>query len=433
MNIAQAKQQIKDTIEIYLKKYDDGKYCIPINNQRPIFIQGAPGLGKTAIMEQISKEMGIGFVTYSMTHHTRQSAVGLPMIVQREYAGQEFSVSEYTMSEIIASVYECMKNTGCSEGILFLDEINCISETLLPSMLLFLQYKIFGGHRLPDGWIVVTAGNQSQYNKNAREFDVAIQDRLQFIMVEPDISAWMQYAKAKAVSSSIVSYLEIKPDNFYRVGKAEARATVVTPRGWEDLSVQIKMREQYSMPVDYNLMSQYLQDEEIARDFSNYYELFQKYRATFHIEEILSNTYEEETLTKAKAAKMEESFSLIELLVETISLEMAECMRAFNILKERKAKLESEEEKTEYKIDLNQLKINVKKTQERIGNLLDFVKKAYGEGNQLCMVINDLATISESATFIGQFVCQEYYKASSELSLAKQEEDILKVIELELG
>lgn len=45
------------------------------------------------------------------------------------------------MSEIISSVYELMENTGIQNGILFLDEINCVSETLTPIMLQFLQYK----------------------------------------------------------------------------------------------------------------------------------------------------------------------------------------------------------------------------------------------------------------------------------------------------
>ena len=108
-------------------------------------------------MQQIADEMGLGLVSYSMTHHTRQSALGLPMIVEKDYGGTRYSVSEYTMSEIIASVYDCMRETGRTEGILFLDEINCVSETLAPAMLLFLQYKVFGGHRIPDGWVVVTA------------------------------------------------------------------------------------------------------------------------------------------------------------------------------------------------------------------------------------------------------------------------------------
>ena len=48
------------------------------------------------------------------------------------------------MSEIIASVYEKIEQTGNKEGILFIDEINCVSETLAPTMLQFLQCKMFG-------------------------------------------------------------------------------------------------------------------------------------------------------------------------------------------------------------------------------------------------------------------------------------------------
>ena len=104
MNIADAKQQVKDTIEAYLAEDDRGRPLLDTARQRPVFLVGAPGIGKTAIMAQIASELGIGLVSYSMTHHTRQSALGLPFIVHEEYEGLEYEASEYTMSEIIASV-----------------------------------------------------------------------------------------------------------------------------------------------------------------------------------------------------------------------------------------------------------------------------------------------------------------------------------------
>lgn len=92
-------------------------------------------------MEQISKECQIGLVSYTITHHTRQSAVGLPFIQEKEFQGKTYSITEYTMSEIIASVYSKMEETGLKEGILFIDEINCVSETLAPTMLQFYRIK----------------------------------------------------------------------------------------------------------------------------------------------------------------------------------------------------------------------------------------------------------------------------------------------------
>ena len=117
MNIKRAKQEIKDSIEAYLTKDNYGEYKIPSIRQRPILLMGPPGIGKTQIMEQIARECEIGLVAYTITHHTRQSAIGLPFIREKEYSGQTYSVTEYTMSEIIASVYEKIEQTGNKEGI----------------------------------------------------------------------------------------------------------------------------------------------------------------------------------------------------------------------------------------------------------------------------------------------------------------------------
>lgn len=231
MNIKEAKDYIKDSVSLYLKKDEFGEYRIPIIRQRPIFLLGAPGIGKTAIMEQIASELGVALVSYSMTHHTRQSALGLPYIVKKEYGGEEFSVSEYTMSEIIASVYDTMEASGIKEGILFLDEINCVSETLAPSMLQFLQYKVFGRHQVPEGWVIVTAGNPPEYNKSVREFDVVTMDRLKVLEVEADYEAWKRYAREVSIHGAILSFLEIKKEYFYHIETTVKGRLYVTARG----------------------------------------------------------------------------------------------------------------------------------------------------------------------------------------------------------
>ena len=108
MNIQEAKQTVMDTVRAYTARDAEGNYRIPPMRQRPILLMGPPGIGKTAVVEQAARECGVGLVSYTITHHTRQSAVGLPMVEQRMYDGRKFTVTEYTLSEILASVYRCM-------------------------------------------------------------------------------------------------------------------------------------------------------------------------------------------------------------------------------------------------------------------------------------------------------------------------------------
>ena len=105
MNIDEAKNEVKNAVKAYLLKDEAGQYEIHVEKQRPILLMGPPGIGKTAVMEQIAHELGIGLVSYTITHHTRQSAIGLPKISEKSYGGKEYSVTEYTMSEIIGAVY----------------------------------------------------------------------------------------------------------------------------------------------------------------------------------------------------------------------------------------------------------------------------------------------------------------------------------------
>ena len=319
MNIKEAKEQIKNAMTAYFTKDEFGGYAIPIEKQRPVFLMGPPGIGKTAIMEQIASELGVGLISYSMTHHTRQSALGLPFIVQKNYGGQEYDVSEYTMSEIIASVYDMMEETGLREGILFLDEINCVSETLAPSMLQFLQYKIFGRHRVPDGWIVVTAGNPPEYNNSVREFDIVTWDRLKRIDVEPDFGVWKEYAYLSSVHPAIISYLDVKHSDFYKIESTVDGKSFVTARGWSDLSDMIKLYEKHGLKVDNALVSQYLQNKKIARDFAVYYDLYMKYKSDYQIGEILSGKASEEIKRRAKAAKFDERLALLSLILDGVN------------------------------------------------------------------------------------------------------------------
>lgn len=336
MLINEAKLEIKRTIEIYLQKDAIGNYIIPVAQQRPILLYGAPGIGKTAIMSQIAEELGIGFLSYTITHHTRQSAIGLPFITKKMYNGVEYSVSEYTMSEIIASVYDKIESSNQKEGILFIDEINCVSETLAPAMLDLLQNKKFGPHHIPNGWILISAGNPKEYNKSVKDFDIVTLDRVKKINVTTDFESFNKYASLKGVNDAILYYLQLKPNNLLVFEKTIDGMNFVTPRGWEDLSTAINSYNRLGFLIDITLIDQYIQHPKISLDFTNYYNLYMKYKDRYDVESILNGNYDK-YITKLENAKFDEKLAVIQLLIDYINNKIEEYNVEVDALNEFKA------------------------------------------------------------------------------------------------
>lgn len=415
MNIKRAKEQVKNAITAYFTKDDSGEYIMPTEKQRPVFLMGPPGIGKTAIMEQIASEMGVGLLSYSMTHHTRQSALGLPFIERKTYDGVEYDISEYTMSEIIASIYDLMEETGVREGILFLDEINCVSETLAPIMLQFLQYKVFGRHKVPKGWIVVTAGNPPEYNDSVREFDIVTWDRLKRIDIEPDYDVWKEYAYERGVHASILTYLEIKKVNFYNVQSTVDGKNFITARGWEDLSQMMQLYDRNKINVDEDLIVQYIQNPQISKDFAIYYDLFKKYQSDYQIEKILEGKAPEEIKSRAKEAKFDERLSLIGLLLDSVGTSVKEVVEYDYMLTELMGYLK------EYKIKISSKNANhIDEMDKMIDKIINQIQSGNKSGSVSREGIDRLKTIKE---------LMEKYKVS--IGDAKDGEDAFKIIKKE--
>ncbi|MCQ2521272.1 MAG: AAA family ATPase [Lachnospiraceae bacterium] len=499
MNISEAKQYIKDTVRLYLKKEEDGEYLIPVQNQRPVFLLGAPGIGKTAIMEQVAQELGIAILSYSMTHHTRQSALGLPYIAHKEYEGMTYDVSEYTMSEIIAAIYDLMKETGIKEGILFLDEINCVSETLAPSMLQFLQYKVFGKHQVPEGWVIVTAGNPPEYNRSVREFDVVTLDRLKVLEVEPKYDVWKKYAEQRGMHTAVMNYLEINRDDFYGIETTAKGKNYITARGWEDLSKMIFLYEGENLPVKESLVGQYIHNERAQKEFTAYYDLYQKYKSDYKVAEILAGDAPEETIEKAGKAPFDERISLVGLLLASMMQEIKSVMELSDVLKQsmapllackekvqggmngeelrnmlsmqaegRKTALENQKKAGSISKDVLKrekevvmllqhlyyqskdasgtgeevfgkikmlfdervalLKQQVGKVGDHLHHLFVFMEKAFGEGNEMMMLLTRLTGSDEASRFITMYGSEDYMKHSKEMMMTDRHEAILEKI-----
>ncbi len=489
MDIKRAKQEIKDSVEAYLQKGEDGSYLMPSVRQRPVLLMGPPGIGKTQIMEQIARECRIGLVAYTITHHTRQSAIGLPFIRKKRYGDREYSVTEYTMSEIIASVYEKIEATGILEGILFIDEINCVSETLSPTMLQFLQCKTFGNQKVPEGWIIVAAGNPPEYNRSVRDFDIVTLDRIRRIDVEENYEVWKEYAYRAEIHPAIMAYLEIRRDYFYRIETTVDGKAFVTARGWEDLSEFLKACERMGKRADREVVHQYVQHWKIAKDFAGYLELYEKYKKDYGLHRIVEGQYGKDTLEKLRYAAFDERFSVVSMLIGELGgrfrdrwaeerfvtllyeslLRYKECGDLKPALSEAAAeyeKLRKAEQLTRMEDGIwrkvletlegyvqavkaehltgeeafariremfgQETKEREKRIEETLCALehaFDFMEEAFGDSQEMVAFVTELNTNEYSVQFLKDNECERYYRYNKKLLFGERQEDILKELD----
>lgn len=449
MNIKEAKQEIINTVKAYLCKNAEGEYRIPAIRQRPVLLMGPPGIGKTQIMEQIAGECGIGLVSYTITHHTRQSAVGLPMIKTEEFEGKEYSVTEYTMSEIIAGVYKAVKEQGHTEGILFIDEINCVSETLIPTMLQFLQCKTFGNQKVPEGWIIVAAGNPPEFNRSVREFDMVTYDRLRVINIDADLEVWREYAREREIHNAILSYLDIRPQNFYRVEADVDGLKFVTARGWEDMSSLMYVYEELGISINAGVVGEFLHNEDIAEDFAAYYDLYNKYRDDYGINNILAGNATSDIYRRMINADYDERLTVVNLLLDTLNkhFKYAAELKAdtdswYKSIKEKIKAGEDEgaidKEKAEFSKQAEKLDSVEEQTLAKLENAFDFLEGSKQEiskedigklDQEMLIFVTGLTTGKESSSFLLVNPCDRYKSYSAMYLKGGRRNQLLKEME----
>jgi hypothetical protein len=449
MNIKEAKQEIINTVKAYLCKNAEGEYRIPAIRQRPVLLMGPPGIGKTQIMEQIASECGIGLVSYTITHHTRQSAVGLPMIKTEEFDGKEYSVTEYTMSEIISGVYKAVKEQGHREGILFIDEINCVSETLIPTMLQFLQCKTFGNQKVPDGWIIVAAGNPPEFNRSVREFDMVTYDRLRVINIDADLEVWREYAREREIHNAILSYLDIRPQNFYSVMADVDGLKFVTARGWEDMSSLMYVYEELGISINAGVVGEFLHNEDIAEDFAAYYVLYNKYRDDYGINNILAGNATSDIYRRMINADYDERLTVVNLLLDTLNkhFKYAAELKAYtdSWYKSIKEKIKAGEdegaidkEKAEFSKQAEKLDSVEEQTLAKLENAFDFLEGSKQEiskedigklDQEMLIFVTGLTTGKESSSFLLVNPCDRYKSYSAMYLKGGRRNQLLKEME----
>jgi hypothetical protein len=185
---------------------------------RPVFIWGAPGIGKSSIVEKFAAELGLSCVSLLGSQLAPEDIIGVPQIIEGK--------SVFCPPRLIAR-----DEPYC----LFLDELNACSQEVQKSFYSLIHDRRIGEYHLPEGSIIIGAGNRAQDNAIVKPMSSALINRMFHVELVASPRDWLAWAGANGIHQHILEYIGLRPDHLWRQ-PPKTEEPFSTPRSWHILS-----------------------------------------------------------------------------------------------------------------------------------------------------------------------------------------------------
>lgn len=194
------------------------KLLLNVALTRPVFIWGPPGIGKSALVEQFARDVGLDCVSLLGSQLAPEDLIGVPRIVDDR--------SVFCPPRMIARD---------EPYLLFVDELNACSFEVQKAFYSLINDRRLGEYRLPAGSIVVGAGNRAQDQAIVKPMSSALMNRMLHVELKPTARDWLDWAYVQAIHQWVIQYIETRPDHLF-VQPPKTEETFSTPRSWHILS-----------------------------------------------------------------------------------------------------------------------------------------------------------------------------------------------------
>ncbi len=198
-----------------------------IDRKLPVFIWGAPGIGKSSIVKQIAKEKALDFIDLRLSLLDPTDLKGIP------FFNAETKEGVWAKPSFLPSVEG-------SKGILFLDEINTAPPAVQASAYQLILDRRVGEYELPEGWSIVAAGNRENDRGVVYKMPPPLANRFVHFEMEVDFNDWKSWAYAAKIESAIIAYLAYDKSMLFTFDATSNEKSFATPRSWEYVDSIIK-------------------------------------------------------------------------------------------------------------------------------------------------------------------------------------------------
>lgn len=199
----------------------------------PFFVWGAPGIGKSESVRRVAKEIAV-------EKNLKYGENGLN-------ENDTFCLIDVRISQLDPSDLRGLPsiNDGVTrwlppswlpksgQGIIFFDELNLAPPSIQASAYQLILDRRLGEYRLPDGYVIVSAGNRLEDRANVFELPAPLANRFTHIELQiPSKDVWTDWALSNGIDSRIVSFIQFKPSMIFKFDSKMKDKAYPTPRSW---------------------------------------------------------------------------------------------------------------------------------------------------------------------------------------------------------
>lgn len=200
-----------------------------INAKQAAMLWGPPGIGKSAVVRQIARKLGWNVIDFRANIRETVDLRGIPA------TDLEKGTTRWLAPDELPRV-----DRDGEFGILFLDEINTASAQMQAALFQLVLERQVGEYKLPDGWVIVAAGNFVGDRAAAQRMPTALRNRFKHIYVTVDVDAWADWANANGVAPELVAFHRLRRTDgiLHQMPNGDENA-FPTPRSWVDAAVHV--------------------------------------------------------------------------------------------------------------------------------------------------------------------------------------------------
>lgn len=185
---------------------------------RPVFIWGPPGIGKSTLVKQFAESLGLPCVSLLGSQLAPEDIIGVPQIVN--------GVSQFCPPKMIAR-----SEPYC----LFLDELNACTQEVQKAFYSLIHEHRIGEYELPEGSIVIGAGNRAQDSAIVKPMSSALINRMMHVQMKVSHHDWIAWAAMNGIHPYVIEYITLRPDHLW-TQPPKHEEPFSTPRSWHMLS-----------------------------------------------------------------------------------------------------------------------------------------------------------------------------------------------------